>query len=99
MIEAGKPLSFVYDIADLFKFDTVVPIAFEVAAKKPSEPERKVRLACRDMFRRQKVLSKIIPTIESVLSAGEVEVPKAHDEAVPVAIPNAGSLGDVGHRS
>jgi CRISPR-associated protein Cas1 len=60
-------------MADIFKFDTVVPIAFQVAAKQPSEPERGVRLACRDVFRRQKVLSKIIPTIEAVLSAGEVE--------------------------
>src|SRR5690606_34947762 len=31
-IHTGKPLSFVYDIADLFKFDTVVPIAFRIAA-------------------------------------------------------------------
>ncbi|WP_089941182.1 type I-E CRISPR-associated endonuclease Cas1e [Candidatus Entotheonella palauensis] len=98
-IHTGKPLSFVYDIADIFKFDTVVPIAFQVAAKQPTEPERSVRLACRDVFRQQKTLSKIIPTIETVLSAGEVEVPEAHPEAVPVAIPNAGSLGDAGHRS
>jgi CRISPR-associated protein Cas1 len=98
-IHTGKPLSFVYDIADIFKFDTVVPIAFQVAAKKPADPERTVRLACRDVFRQQKVLSKIIPTIETVLSAGEVEVPEAHPEAVPIAIPNAGSIGDVGHRS
>jgi CRISPR-associated protein Cas1 len=27
-IHTGKPLSFVYDVADLFKFDTVVPVAF-----------------------------------------------------------------------
>lgn len=98
-IHTGKPLSFVYDIADIFKFDTVVPIAFQIAAKKPTEPERTVRLACRDVFRQQKVLSKIIPTIETVLSAGEVEVPEAHPEAVPIAIPNTGSIGDVGHRS
>jgi CRISPR-associated protein Cas1 len=98
-IHTGKPLSFVYDIADIFKFDTVVPIAFQVAAKKPADSERNVRLGCRDVFRQEKVLSKIIPTIETVLSAGEVEVPEAHPEAVPIAIPNAGSIGDAGHRS
>jgi CRISPR-associated protein Cas1 len=32
-IHTGKPLSFVYDIADLFKFETVVPLAFRIAAK------------------------------------------------------------------
>ena len=31
----GKPLSFVYDIADIFKFETVVPVAFKVASKNP----------------------------------------------------------------
>ena len=30
-LHTGKPLSFVYDIADLFKFETVVPEAFQVA--------------------------------------------------------------------
>ena len=34
-IHTGKPLSFVYDIADIFKFDTVVPVGFQVAAKAP----------------------------------------------------------------
>ena len=32
-LHTGKPLSFVYDIADLFKFETVVPVAFEIAGK------------------------------------------------------------------
>lgn len=97
-IHTGKPLSFVYDIADLYKFDTVTPIAFRIAAKKPSEPEREVRLACRDMFRETKLLGKIIPLIEEVLAAGELAPPEAHEEAVPVAIPNPESLGDAGHR-
>lgn len=97
-IHSGKPQSFVYDIADIFKFETVVPVAFRVAAKKPHDPERDVRLACRDSFRQSKLLRKIIPTIEQVLAAGEVEIPKAHDEAVPVAIPNKENIGDAGHR-
>ncbi len=98
-IHTGKPLSFVYDIADLFKFDTVVPVAFQIAAQNPREPERKVRLACRDVFRETKVLKKIIPTIEEVLAAGELEPPKPPKEAVGPAIPNPESLGDAGHRS
>nr|CCA82572.1 conserved hypothetical protein [blood disease bacterium R229] len=69
-IHTGKPLSFVYDIADLFKFETVVPVAFKVAAKAPPQPEREVRLACRDIFRSTKLLGRIIPAIEEVLAAG-----------------------------
>ena len=97
-IHSGKPQSFVYDIGDLFKFDTVVPVAFRVAARKPREPEREVRLACRDAFRQTRLLRRIIPTIEEVLASGELAVPKAHEEAVPVAILNKEDLGDGGHR-
>lgn len=97
-IHTGKPLSFVYDIADVFKFDTVIPVAFQVAARKQRDPGRQVRIACRDIFRQEKVLKRIIPTIEQILAAGEMDVPSAHVEAVPVAIPNPESLGDAGHR-
>jgi CRISPR-associated protein Cas1 len=97
-IHTGKPQSFVYDIGDLVKFETVVPIAFKVAKENPNNPEREVRLKCRDMFRETKFLEKIIPSIETVLEAGELEKPAPHEEAVPMAIPNKESIGDVGHR-
>ena len=98
-IHTGKPQSFVYDIADIFKFATVVPVAFRIAAKKPYNPERDVRLACRDSFRQSKILKRIIPTIEEVLSAAGMEKPGAHKEAVETAIPNKENIGDAGHRS
>ena len=97
-IHTGKPLSFVYDVADIYKFDTVVPIAFQVAAQSPANPERAVRLACRDMFRKTRLLEKIIPDIEDLLAAGGLEPPKAPEEAVAPAIPNPEGLGDAGHR-
>jgi CRISPR-associated protein Cas1 len=98
-IHTGKPLSFVYDIADIIKFDTVVPKAFEVARRQPAEPDREIRLACRDIFRSGKTLEKLIPLIEDVLAAGEIEPPPPPEDALPVAIPLPVSLGDVGHRS
>ena len=67
-VHTGKPLSFVYDIADIIKFDTVVPKAFEIARRNPGEPDREVRLACRDIFRSSKTLAKLIPLIEDVLA-------------------------------
>ena len=97
-IHTGKPLSFVYDVADLFKFDTVVPLAFKIAAQAPEFPERTVRLGCRDLFRSSKLLGKIIPTIEEVLAAGGVAPPEAPEESVPPAIPNPAGLGEAGHR-
>lgn len=98
-IHTGKPLSFVYDIADIFKFDTVVPIAFRIAARNPIKPDQEVRLACRDIFRSSRILEKIIPTIEEVLAAGEIKPPEMPVESVPPAIPNPPTIGDEGHRT
>lgn len=98
-IHTGKPLSFVYDVADIYKFDTVVPAAFQVAAADPPNPERAVRLACRDIFRKTKLLERIIPDIEEMLAAGEVPRPEAPEDAVGPAIPNPEGLGDAGHRA
>lgn len=86
-LHTGKPLSFVYDIADLFKFETVVPAAFKTAALSPKEPEREVRYACRDLFRETHLLKRIIPTIEEVLAAGGISTPAPPDWVVPPAIP------------
>jgi CRISPR-associated protein Cas1 len=98
-IHSGKPLSFVYDIADLYKFETVAPIAFSIAAKPGQNVEREVRIRCRDAFRQSKLLDRIIPDIETVLSEGGMVPPEASEESIPPAIPNPESIGDVGHRS
>jgi CRISPR-associated protein Cas1 len=102
-IHTGKPQSFVYDVADLVKFETVVPLAFEQAAnlqgaKMPVSPERVVRLACRDVFRQSRLLERLIPLIEEVLSAGGLEPPVAAPEQIGPAIPLAPGIGDAGHR-
>jgi CRISPR-associated protein Cas1 len=97
-IHTGKPLSFVYDIADIYKFDGVVPLAFKIAGKHPANPDRQVRIACRDTFREQKILKRIIPDIETLLAAGDIEPPKPPKESVPPAIPEPPGIGDVGHR-
>lgn len=97
-LHTGKPKSFVYDIADLIKFETVVPAAFGVAASKPINAERETRLACRDMFRRKKVLKRIIPLVEEVLSAGGLPMPKASPEACGPAFEEEHGYGDDGHR-
>lgn len=108
-LHSGKPQSFVYDIADLFKFETVVPEAFKIVAAVEAgraqldgmpigEPVAAVRRRCRDAFRRTDILTRLIPTIEDVLAAGGLPVPKATEEAMPVAIPPPEPSGDAGHR-
>jgi len=97
-VHTGKPLSFVYDIADILKFETVVPVAFQIAAKKTYAPDRDVRIACREAFRKTKILKRLIPLIEKVLSAGEIKPPEPYDDAQPPAIPEPETIGDDGHR-
>lgn len=97
-LHSGKPQAFVYDIADIWKFETVVPVAFKIAATDPAQPEGEVRRACRDVFRKTNLLEKLIPGIEEVLAAGGLEVPEPPPEAQPVAFEDKKSIGDAGHR-
>ena len=85
-IHTGKPQSFVYDIADIFKLVTVVPIAFKIAAKStvitPESPPGMQRCVpgmenCRTLY----------PTSKKYLQQ-ENWATKPHEEAVPIAIPN-----------
>ncbi|EPS4451808.1 type I-E CRISPR-associated endonuclease Cas1e [Vibrio parahaemolyticus] len=98
-LHTGKPLSFVYDIADIIKFETVVPVAFKIASYQPLSPDRQVRQACREEFRKQHTLKKLIPLIEEVLSAGDIMPPEPYVDAQPPAIPEPIAVGDSGHRS
>jgi len=103
-LHSGKPLSFVYDIADLVKFETVVPAAFEVAGRSikrghKTPVEREVRHACRDVFRRTKLLDRLIPMIEDVLLAGELPMPEPPVDAVGPAFEDEEQAGDDGHRT
>ena len=103
-LHRGKAQSFVYDIADVYKFETVVPAAFETAAKiakgkgDGSAPERQVRIACRDLFRKTGVLEKIIPMIDEILKAGGLDPPVEAPEATEPEIPREEASGDDGHR-
>lgn len=103
-IHTGKPQSFVYDVADIFKFETVVPVAFQVAAEvargqAPSVRDHlgEVRRRCRDSFRRARLLERIIPAIEEMLSAGGIAPPEAPADSQPIAFVEQAS-GDAGHR-
>ncbi|MAT39815.1 MAG: subtype I-E CRISPR-associated endonuclease Cas1 [Ectothiorhodospiraceae bacterium] len=72
-VHTGYPLAFVHDIADLYKMDIAVPLAFRLTAEDEHHISAKVRHALRDEFRSTGLLEKLIPQIESVLNAGEEE--------------------------
>jgi CRISPR-associated protein Cas1 len=102
-LHTGKPLSFVYDISDIEKFDTVVPLAFELASQIQeggmfeNELEREMRIRCRNLFRVKKTIERLIPLIEDVLSSDNIIEPNT--EAMPIPFDLQDYSGDVGHRS
>lgn len=67
-IHTGKQLSFVYDVADLYKADLTIPAAFEAMAEDGPGLEGRVRRKCRDRFRETRLLAHIVEDIERVLA-------------------------------
>lgn len=73
-IHTGHDRSFVYDIADLYKMELAVPVAFEVAAHaEEQEIGGETRRAMRDAFREQRLLTRCVKDIHRVLGAYEDE--------------------------
>lgn len=66
-IHTGLQLSFVYDVADLYKTFCTIPLAFETVSAGTHDVEKRVRQLCRDRFRDIKLLSRILPDIDSLL--------------------------------
>lgn len=93
-IHTGKRQSFVYDIADLVKFETVVPAAFRTAAGRPPDPERAIRVACRDAFRQTQLLARLIPLAEDLLTAGGPPPTNLPPGAIPPYLPEDDPFGD-----
>jgi len=70
-IHTGYPLAFVHDLADLWKMELAAPVAFKIVAEEDNDVGTRARHAMRDAFRAKSLLETIIPSIESLLDAGE----------------------------
>lgn len=66
-VHTGKQLSFVYDIADLYKVDITIPAAFRAMAEAPLHAEREVRRLCREKMRETRLLDRVLPDIDNLL--------------------------------
>ncbi|MHB9130031.1 MAG: type I-E CRISPR-associated endonuclease Cas1e [Armatimonadota bacterium] len=86
-IHTGKQLSFVYDIADLYKTEVTIPVAFAMARDNVTPLERMTRLRCRDVFKERKLLPRIARDLQALLGGEEEEefAPDA-DPALPTAL-------------
>jgi CRISPR-associated protein Cas1 len=79
-IHTGKQLSFVYDIADLYKVEMTVPLAFQAVAESTENLHARVRLACREAFKERRLLQRMLPDIDHLLDVPD-DVLKAGQEA------------------
>lgn len=70
-IHTGKQLSFVYDVADLYKVEMVVPIAFQAVAESELEIERRVRLALRNTLRETHFLRRVVDDLTHLFQVKE----------------------------
>lgn len=66
-VHTGMQLSFVYDIADLYKADLTIPAAFGAVAEDGRGLEARIRQACRERFRELRLLARIVEDIDAVL--------------------------------
>ncbi len=75
-IHHGSRIAFVLDLADLYKGEMAVPLAFSVVAEHGHDPkpweglESEVRAASRDTFRRANLLKRVVSDAHEVIRAG-----------------------------
>lgn len=85
-IHTGHLLSFVWDIADLYKAELTIPIAFQCVKAGESKLDMRVRRACRDAFREQRILTRIVPDIHRLF-----EMPINHVRHLDTTIDDIGA--------
>lgn len=70
-IHIGKPLSFAYDVADLYKAETSVPAAFEAVSDTYFDLESIVRRKCREKFSQYRLMHRIVQDVDRLLQFGD----------------------------
>ena len=82
-VHVGHECSFVYDIADLYKAEVTIPIAFEVAAQAPEDLPAIVRRRVRDAMVEHHILERMVHDIRWLLLTEEEQLFPAHAGVIP----------------
>ncbi|MCB0198064.1 MAG: type I-E CRISPR-associated endonuclease Cas1 [Anaerolineae bacterium] len=86
-IHTGKQLSFVYDIADLYKAEVTIPVAFWAVSLGTDNLHQRVRQGCREAFNHHRLLKRILPDIDLLLDINQQQVNNGPDVDVDPAAP------------
>lgn len=76
IIHTGHTMSFVYDIADLYKAELTLPLSFELVAESTENIESRVRKAMREKVKSTHLVQRIVKDLAFIL---EVEEPSEED--------------------
>ena len=68
-VHTGHDRAFVYDIADLYKAEVTIPLAFDVVARGVSDVGASVRRAMRDRIHGLSILERTVRDVRSLLGA------------------------------
>jgi CRISPR-associated protein Cas1 len=82
-VHTGKMLSFVYDVADLYKTETTIPTAFAVAAEGSGDIESRVRRRLRDQFAATRLLRRIVEDLGRLFGNEGEDLAFDGDPALP----------------
>lgn len=70
-VHTGHVRSFVYDVADLYKVELTIPLAFDLAAEEPFDIGAEARRALRDRFHGGAFLDRCVRDIRHLLLPGD----------------------------
>lgn len=73
-VHTGHERSFVYDVADLYKAETTIPVAFSVAADGVEDVGGETRRRLRDLYARSHILERMVRDIRYLLLGAEESV-------------------------
>lgn len=79
IVQRGAPNSLACGLADTVKFKTVIPLAFERYATGVEEPFTEITHACRDYFKKEKVVETLFVNLENLF---DVDYYKYQEPAV-----------------
>lgn len=69
-VHSGHELAFVLDVADLYKTEIGIPVAFDVAAESTEEVGPRTRRALRDRVHETRLLDRCVTDIKHLLAPG-----------------------------
>ncbi|MFF5638230.1 type I-E CRISPR-associated endonuclease Cas1e [Streptomyces sp. NPDC012825] len=72
-VHSGHELSFVLDVADLYKTEIGIPLAFDIAAESDEEPGPRTRRALRDRIHQLGLLDRCVTDIKGLLLPTGIE--------------------------